>query len=76
MPLPAAGQWAGLAKAHGGLADLAAAAPLMPMAPPQLSSNTAPILALGTHQDVCPLGPWKHAGPAGFVMYCHNGYGS
>lgn len=32
--------------AHGGLADLPAAAPLMPMAPPQLSSNTAPILAL------------------------------
>jgi hypothetical protein len=35
-----------MAKAHGGLADLPAAAPLMPMAPPQLSSNTALILAL------------------------------
>jgi hypothetical protein len=35
-----------MAKAHGGLADLPAAAPAMPMAPPQLSSNTAPILAL------------------------------
>jgi hypothetical protein len=29
-----------------GLADLPTAAPLMPMAPPQMSSNTAPILAL------------------------------
>jgi len=29
-----------------GLAGLPAVAPLMPMAPPQLSSNTAPILAL------------------------------
>ena len=33
-------------------------------------------LRLGTPQDVCPLGPWKHAGPAGFVMYCHNRCGS
>jgi len=33
-------------------------------------------LDLGTPQDVCPLGPWKHAGPAEFVMYCHNRCGS
>jgi len=30
---------------------------------------------LGTHQDVSLLGLWKHAGPAQFVMYCHNRYG-
>jgi len=35
-----------MAIAHRGLADLTAAAPMMLMAPPQLSSSTAPILAL------------------------------
>jgi len=35
-----------LAKAHGGLTAAVGGAPLMPMAPPPMNSNTVPILAL------------------------------